>query len=545
MSEDNWLNDYSFYLSRNQLPEGWEVVRMEDISFTVTDGTHKTPNYQKNGIRFISIKNIRPYVPINWDAYEKYITRAEHLELTKRCKPEKNDILFPRIGTLGFAKRIDFDEEVSIFVGLGLIKPVKPYIDPQYLEYYMNTSYVSSLSREKANGTGRMTLPLEESRRFPVPLPPLNEQKRIVARIEELFSELDSGIGSLKTARAQLKVYRQAVLKHAFEGKLTAAWRENKGMADEWAHMPLQRVIEEPKYGTSKKCEYDTPGVGVLRIPNIVSGAVDSADLKFAQFDEDEIETYALRQGDILTIRSNGSVSIVGKCALIRAQDEGFLYAGYLIRIRPIQSKILPEFLAHILSSHALRIQIENKAKSTSGVNNINAKEIKSLTIPVCGIEEQKEVVNILRQRLSIIDNMEQAIDAELEKSEALRQSILKKAFSGHLVPQDPADEPASALLARIRAEKAIVTTAIKKSRTFQRIPKDITMKNLLEALSQENDWVSVSKICKKCGIGTGSTTDEIELFYQQLRDYLSERSVLIERRGDNDWLKYNRSKAA
>ena len=192
-------------------------------------------------------------------------------------------------------------------------------------------------------------------------------------------------------------------------------------------HIPLHHVIEEPKYGTSKKCEYDTLGVGVLRIPNIVSGVIESADLKFAQFNQDEIESYALRQGDILTIRSNGSISIVGKCALIGTQDEGFLYAGYLIRIRPIQSQILPEFLLHLLSSHALRIQIEKKAKSTSGVNNINSGEIKSLIIPVCGIKEQEEVVNILRQRLSVVDNIEQTIDAEIQKSEALRQSILKK----------------------------------------------------------------------------------------------------------------------
>ena len=220
------LDEYEFYLPRECIPLGWEIVSLDDVSFIVTDGTHMTPKYKAKGVRFISIKNIRPYQPINWNSYEKYISRHEHNTLIKRCYPKRDDILFPRIGTLGFAKRIDFDEEISIFVGLGLIKPVKKQILPKYLEYYMNTPYIDRLSVKRAKGTGRKTLPLGESRRFPCPLAPLAEQKRIVAKIDELFSALDKGVESLKTVREQLKVYHQAVLKHAFEGRLTQQWRE-------------------------------------------------------------------------------------------------------------------------------------------------------------------------------------------------------------------------------------------------------------------------------------------------------------------------------
>src|SRR5687768_10396180 len=116
------LVDYDFYLKRDELPSGWIVTSLQDVSHAITDGTHKTPNYMASGVRFISIKNIKPFQPINWDIYEKYITREEHNELIRRCHPERDDILFPRIGTLGYAKLIDFDEEVSLFVGLGLVK---------------------------------------------------------------------------------------------------------------------------------------------------------------------------------------------------------------------------------------------------------------------------------------------------------------------------------------------------------------------------------------------------------------------------------------
>lgn len=351
--------------------------------------------------------------------------------------------------------------------------------------------------------------------------PPLNEQRRIVAKIEELFSELDAGEENLKKARAQLAVYRQALLKHAFEGRLTAEWREKHGdelepanrllarirderemryqqqfekwvkaaekweksrgnttkpskpnklapqspinsetqktlsnLPEVWAHIRLGGVIDEPAYGTSKKCDYKAEGIGVLRIPNVVDGAIDTKDLKFAAFTNEEIEGYSLESGDLLMIRSNGSVSIVGRCAMVRDIHTHLLYAGYLIRLRPHFAAVDSAFLYWQLISHALRHQIEKAAKSTSGVNNINSGEIQSLIIAVCSIAEQREIVIQLEEKLSAVSALEADIDQNLQKAEALRQSILKKAFAGELVPQDPADEPAAELLARIRAER-------------------------------------------------------------------------------------------
>lgn len=353
-------------------------------------------------------------------------------------------------------------------------------------------------------------------------IPPFTEQERIVSKIEELFSELDKGIESLEAAREQLKVYRQAVLKHAFKGKLTEQWREeNKDKLETpeqllgriskerearfkqqlecwkvavkdwesqdregkkpskpktpkqlgeisfeegdgfpklpfgWANLRLGELVDEPSYGTSKRCDYDTEGLGVLRIPNVAKGIIDASDLKFAEFDEAEIASYQLEVGDILTIRSNGSVSLVGRCALISSKEEQYLYAGYLIRLRPIQKLIEPRFLLSVLSSHLLRNQIETKAKSTSGVNNINAKEIQHLVVPVCSIAEQKALIEQLDTVLSTIDAAESEVEQQLARLNVLRQSILKRAFSGELVEQDPDDEPASVLLERIRAEKA------------------------------------------------------------------------------------------
>jgi type I restriction enzyme S subunit len=332
------------------------------------------------------------------------------------------------------------------------------------------------------------------ARTIPFVLPPINEQKRIVAKIEELFSELDNGIAALKTAREQLKVYRQAVLKHAFEGQLTAKWREenaNKLESPEqllariqqerearyqqqleeweaavkaweangkegkkpgkpknlailtpvpeaskkefpllpsgWSYIRLGNLIDEPTYGTSAKCDYELGDQSVLRIPNISIGRIDDSDLKFASFEKGEVDHLRLMEGDILTIRSNGSISLVGSCALINEKDTKHIFAGYLIRLRPNCKAVKSEYLLSAMSSHFLRKQIESAAKSTSGVNNINSGELQNLIIPLPSVSEQEELISELDSTLSMINSTEFEIDQQLAKTEILRQSILKK----------------------------------------------------------------------------------------------------------------------
>ena len=480
-------------------------------------------------------------------------------EVRKGYTPfREGDVLFAKITPCMENGKMAVVPQVRNGIGFGStefhVLRAQSGVCAKYVYYYVSSQpfrRVAEHNMSGAVGQRRVTTPYLSA--CDAPLPPTNEQHRVVAKIEELFSELDKGIENLKTARVQLKVYRQALLKHAFEGKLTAQWRaENqdkletadtllkriqqeraqryqqqltdwqkspsvpllqrgkptsaaasvphfeKGglggisvgtaqlpkpkapkplspltaeelaelpeLPEGWAYTRVGALIDDPAYGTSKKCDYEIEGVGVLRIPNVISGKVDASDLKFAQFTPDEIATYKLSGGDILIIRSNGSVSIVGRCALVSDADVDYLYAGYLIRLRPILRLVEPGFLLNTFSLHAIRKQIEQKAKSTSGVNNINTGEIQSLVVALCGIEEQKQIQMEIEARLSKADQLDQTITTSLQQAEALRQSILKKAFSGQLVPQDPHDEPASALLARIKAENMRHTEKSKKS---------------------------------------------------------------------------------
>ncbi len=307
--------------------------------------------------------------------------------------------------------------------GIKVLKP-KEGIYPKYLFYY--TQYLTYRIEDKGYARHYQYIEKED-----VLLPPLPEQERIVSRIEELFSELDNAVETLNATKSQLRLYKQAVLKDAFDGNLT-----NSGAPE---IKELASFIEQPRYGTSKKCNYQddiTAYTEVYRIPNIdaSTGTLDKSDLKYAQFDEDEIEKLSLKYGDILIIRSNGSPSIVGTAAMVREQDITGLFAGYLIRIRiSDHERLSPKYLLRYLSSYDVRRYIENVSKSTSGVNNVNAQEIKKIKVPYFEKEIQDQIIYAIESRLSAYVNIEKTVNQALQQASAMRQSILKQAFEGGL----------------------------------------------------------------------------------------------------------------
>lgn len=416
-------------INKNEIPKSWEVKKLNEVCESILGGgTPSTSNekFWDGEIPWISsadiygLRDIQPRRSITKKAIEKSTTNL---------LPKGGIIVVTRVG-LGKIAIAPFDLCFSQD-SQGLILNEK-IISKSYA--LLCLSKAVQMFKYKSRGTTISGVTKKQLVELEIPLPPLAEQERIVAKIEELFSELDTGTESLKRAHRQLKIYRQAVLKYAFEGRLTNEKLNDGELPKSWKLVEMGEVIEQLKYGTSKKCDYKFEGKAVLRIPNIGNNSVDNSDLKFASFDEKEIETYRLKEGDLLTIRSNGSVDLVGKCALITKKDEEYLYAGYLIRLRPLKEIINPKFLINVLSSSSLRIQIESKAKSTSGVNNINSDEFKSLVIPLCSLAEQQRVVEEIESRLSVCDKLEETINASLQQAESLRQSILKKAFEGRLV---------------------------------------------------------------------------------------------------------------
>ncbi len=301
-------------------------------------------------------------------------------------------------------------------------------VTTKYMFYYMAMVKSDLISMGKGGTQKNISQTVLNS--IDVIVPPISEQEHIVYRIEELFSELDKAEETLQKAKQQLAVYRQAVLKEAFAGKLTGSSMLQM--------VKLGDYIYKPRYGTSKKCDYNTTNIStpVYRIPNInhEDGIIDHADIKCAEFSGEELNELCLNVGDILMIRSNGSASLVGRCAMVRECDTTGTFAGYLIRLRVTDPTALhPNFLQYYLGSHDARIYIENKAKSTSGVHNINSNEICGLNIPLYTYENQQSIIDAIEGRLSICNNIEETVDTALAQADAMRQSILKQAFEGEL----------------------------------------------------------------------------------------------------------------
>ncbi|WP_226871829.1 restriction endonuclease subunit S [Shewanella sp. FDAARGOS_354] len=302
-----------------------------------------------------------------------------------------------------------------------------------------------------------------------IPLPPLAEQKVIADKLDTLLAQVETTKARLDRIPEILKRFRQSVLSAAVSGKLISV--ANPLM------VKIGDVVSDIRYGTSKKCDYNGGKTPVIRIPNIGDRKLDISDLKSADFTEKELKALALKPGDILVIRSNGSLDLVAKPALVESKYEGFLYAGYLIRIRCNEGKVLPSFLLNVLSSRVVRDVVEIGARSTSGVNNINSKELASLVFVLPSIDEQAEICHRVEELFSFADSIEQKATAALARVNNLTLSILAKAFRGELTAEWRAANPeliggdnsAAALLERIKAERAVLAPS-KKSRASKKV---------------------------------------------------------------------------
>ena len=424
-----------------------------------------------------------------------------------RLRPYLNKVAQPNFDGLASA-------EFIVFPDTQLIRSC-------FLKHRLNAADFVSFASHLNEGD-RPRVSFDQIGKFEILIPPPLEQRRIVAKIDELFSELDKGVESLKAARAQLKIYRQAVLKHAFEGKLTAKWREeNKdklekpeqllarieqeretqyewqleewrkaatiwegagrqrkrpanpkaakepspikqedrgrllALPDGWAWVRLGKLLSiSPQNGVYKPAHHYGGGTQIIRIDDFDSGKlIRQAGFKKLYLSKEEIEKYKIQNADLIINRVN-SLEHLGKCALVDALTENTVFESNIMKCSLIESLVSRAYVAAYLSSDEGRSRLCENAKHAVNQASINQTDVGNTFVPIASIEEQLLVFQNLEHKLSQADAAISQIESCLVKAEALRQSILKKAFAGQLVAQDPNDEPASVLLDRIKAEK-------------------------------------------------------------------------------------------
>lgn len=282
---------------------------------------------------------------------------------------------------------------------------------------------------------GLRRVPRQFLENYEIPLPPLPEQHRIVAKIEALFSQLDNGIAQLKTAQAQLKVYRQAVLKWAFEGRLTNKDVQEGELPEGWKWVKLNEICQIVG-GVTKGRDFKgqaTIYLPYLRVANVQDGYLDLKEVKTIEVLPSDQAKYKLVYGDIL-YTEGGDKDKLGRGTIWKNEIENCIHQNHIFRARPIQKGIESSYIAYFSQTKLAKDYFFKHGKQTTNLASINLTILSNLPIPLATNDEQHLIVQEIESRLSVCDKLEETITQALQQSEALRQSILKRAFEGRLV---------------------------------------------------------------------------------------------------------------
>lgn len=270
-----------------------------------------------------------------------------------------------------------------------------------------------------------------------LPIPPLEIQQSIVSKIEELFSELDKGIEDLKTSQQQLKIYRQSVLKWAFEGKLTNKRVKEGELPKSWKITKINDIVENNKhslkagpFGSSLKKEfYVKEGYKIYGQEQVISNNPFIGEYYIDEDKYEELKSCQIKPLDILI----SLVGTVGKVLILPENCKKGIINPRLIKITLDKDIYLPSFFKYYFESSSVKIFYSSITKGTT-MNVLNLGIIKTIPFPLPNIKEQEQIIQEIERRLSVADKMEESIAQSLQQAEALRQSILKKAFSGELI---------------------------------------------------------------------------------------------------------------
>lgn len=494
----------------NALPRGWAEARIDDV-------VNLNPRLDRDGLEADAAVSFVPMAYVEEESGRMDVSRSRpYSEVRTGYTPFlAGDVIMAKITPCMENGKIAVVPDLIGGAGFGstefhVLRPCDS-IEGHWLFYYLlQRSFRRDARRRMGGSAGQLRVPAEFIAESRIPVAPLPEQQRIVAEIEKQFSRLDAGVAALKRVQANLRRYKAAVLKAACDGILSAPWRaahanlepaekllvrilrerrrrwEETELAklvargkppkdDRWkqrykepaaprtadlAELPptwcwatVEQVSEVIQYGTSAKCTAEGDGVPVLRMGNIMSdGLIDAAQLKYLSPEHDEFPALLLAPSDLLFNRTN-SAELVGKSAVYHGAPAPCSFASYLIRVRCLDGAN-SVYVAACLNSSYGRSWIREVVSQQVGQANVNGSKLGAFAFPLPPLVEQDDIVRQLDVSLTVAQHTVGIVEANVRRADRLRQSILKAAFEGRLVAQDPSDEPAAVLLERIRADR-------------------------------------------------------------------------------------------
>lgn len=506
------------------LPSGWNCVKLGDLLHGIEAGKSFTcqPRPADSG-EWGVIK----VSAMTWDKFNelenKAVPRGKSFDCTKEI--QKGDILLSRSNTaelVGATVLVGHCRSRLLLSDKSMRLLYPSALCPQWLQGALASPEARRQMSQLATGTSDSMRNVSQEKVLSIMLrlPPANEQRRIVEAVDELLSDLDAGVLTLRRVQRKLGLYRTAVLLTAVEGAFTEQWRNDHSgnehasallarilvarrsrweedqlqkfaiagrrppqnwraryrepvapstnelgpLPEGWCWATVDQCSERIQYGTSAKTKA-AAGVPVLRMGNIrQDGTLVLDDLKYLPCEHSEFPELILRRGDLLFNRTN-SAELVGKTGLYAGLPDPCSFASYLIRIRPLPG-VCSAYVGFCLNSALGRRWIKQVASQTVGQANVNGTKLAAFAFPLPPLSEQETIVETVEDQLSVIDHLDRELKTKLRSAQSLRQTTLRHAFTGELVPQHADDDPASDVLKQISAEREerVKQTAARKA---------------------------------------------------------------------------------
>ena len=339
-----------------------------------------------------------------------------------------NDVLFAKITPCMENGKGAIVHNLHSSFGVGstefiVLRPNLEIVLPQWIYYYLSQkSFRHDCIQHMTGSAGQKRVPPKYLAECIIPVPSLSEQKRIVSRIEELFSQLDASETSLRTVKNQLAVYRQAVITSAFPDIPHNQWKRLDEIAEIIGGITKGRDLSNCR----------TIELPYLRVANVQNGYLDLSEMKTIELKESEKEHFLLKDGDVL-YTEGGDRDKLGRGTVWHNEIPECVHQNHVFKARIRDGVALPDYVSYWSMSTFARNYFFAKGKQSVNLASINKSILSALTLPVPSIEVQKKIVNNIEMRLSVCNNIEQGVDMTLQQSQTLRQSMLKQAFEGIL----------------------------------------------------------------------------------------------------------------
>ena len=396
---------------QEELPKGWQWVRCQDV-IDVRDGTHATPKYIPQGIPLITSKNLKKGVIDFSDAC--CISNKDHEEIKRRSRVDRGDIIMAMIGTIGNPVIVQESREFSI-KNIALFKFGNSQVLNEYFYYLLHSSSLANQLLTESLGVTQKFVSLQVLRDLKIPLPPLEEQKRIAA----IARKCDRLRRTRRFTQQLSDTYLQSVFLEMFGDPAT----NPKG----WDNGTIGNVLASSQYGTSQKSNSEKSGYPILGMGNLTySGNLNLSSFAYVNLSKKEFKELKLIPGDVIFNRTN-STELVGKTAHWNLNLDA-VAASYLVRLR-LENSVNPDFFVALLNSNYFKLLFQKRCKKAVGQSNISPTLLKEFPMLIPPLPLQEQFAQIIQQFQRLRTQQREAD----RQSEHLFQTVLHRAFRGEL----------------------------------------------------------------------------------------------------------------